>query len=77
MNNWSTPHQILIYYIFLHLSSVNMSWIAKLGKADQAGFRMFKCIMTGGALGLVGRELYVQFVWVSQVSVFVCCVCMT
>lgn len=41
-----------------------MSWVSKLGKADQAGFRMFKCIMTGAAIGLVGREIYVRTIWV-------------
>lgn len=44
-----------------------MSWISKLGKADQAGFRMWKCIMTGAAIGLVGRQIYVETIWVSLV----------
>lgn len=51
-----------------------MSWAAKLCKADQAGLRMFKAIMTGGAIGIVGREIYVQTIWVSLhcVHLFVC-----
>jgi hypothetical protein len=66
----SFQSELLWFHYFLQLSVLSiiyetMSWFAKLSKADQAGFRMFKCIMTGAAIGIVGREMYIRAIWVS------------
>ena len=41
-----------------------MSWTSRLSKADQAGFRMFKAIMTGAFIGVFAREAYIRLIWV-------------
>ena len=55
---------LTLNFIILLTKIAKMSWTSRLSKADQAGFRMFKAIMTGAFIGVFAREAYIRLIWV-------------